>query len=652
MARCSLSLGLIFGTSLFAPLLAHAYSGAAGAECGNTKLEITALKGTPSALEAAIDDSVTTLESVVSRWSSGIAKLYPDTSRVWLDPDVKTSSREAKRKTFVRWWTGCQGIKILDAAVAGANVENVKRLLLLGADPNNPSVSWGGGALLMRCPVARDNSVSVNSTPPARTPEEVEAVVGVYAVLLRAGADPQQQDREGLTPLHLCKDPVVVNLFIKAGADVSIGIQPGADLATLYDYPITKRILDHRVRQIAKLGPTWEREAQFAIIEMIAPLLKDTRVTKETERLVSWGCKDPRNAETCIRLGALITVTDKEILKPLGQRATRKVPAADANRLTPSSSGQPTAAVHIEQRFDLQPDPKPNESSAQKLTCAFPDLKLPEKFAVFAAGAYSGRKISYQIDQSGHGGTQVDVAVNSSEKPIVLLLGAYEPTIWNVGWSEKTNILAVLVSGYHRQVIAGLEKTTPVLVSTYDNRGPCGYFYVTPNNLSPLNPVSKRIFGRPVDMVFPAQNGKVVVGDPVSVETKLVTSRDVTPESFRDKSAPIAGPAGLADAVNKGLLRKATAADAEAWSDAVLENSPQRDIPPVAGQGIPRPPKPPIYNAYVVLKAFAYPLGLYGGNSATFLIPKGVPKPEGHPGHSSVYDFNILNCHGPLCNAR
>lgn len=303
-------------------------------------------------------------------------------------------------------------------------------------------------------------------------------------------------------------------------------------------------------------------------------------------------------------------------------------------------------------RFDFQPDTKLNAITTENPICAFTDLKLPEQFAVYAAGAYSGRKISFQIDQSGHEGTQIDVAANSPEKPIVLLLGAYEPTIWNIGWSEKTNILAVYVSGYHRQVVAGLEKTTPVLVSTYDNRSPCGYFYVTQDNPGPLNPLSKRIVGRPVDMVFPAKNGKVVIGDPVSAETRLVTSRHVTPESYHDKSAPIAGPAGLVDAVNKGLLRKATAADAEAWSDAVLQNAPQRDIPPVAGQGIPRPPKPPIYNAYVVLKPFVYPSGLYGGNSATFLIPKGVPKPEGNPGHSAVYDFNTLNCQGPLCKAR
>jgi hypothetical protein len=304
------------------------------------------------------------------------------------------------------------------------------------------------------------------------------------------------------------------------------------------------------------------------------------------------------------------------------------------------------------EQFDFEPDQKAQGGASQKPVCEFSNLALPADFLVFAAGAYSGRRTQFQIDQSGHEATQIDAAVNSPEKPVVLMLGAYEPTIWNIGWSEKTKVLAVLVGGYHRQVVAGLEKSTPVLVSTYDNRGPCGYFYITSDNLGPLNPLSRRVFGRPVDMVFPAENGKVVIGAPLTPGTNLVRSRDTTPESYYDKTAPIAGPAGLTDLVRKGVLRKATPADAEAWSEAVLQNSPQRDVPPVAGQGVPKPPKPLLHNAYVVLKSFTYPAGLYGAHSATFLVPKGAPKPKGNPGHSAVYDFNTLSCQGALCGAR
>jgi hypothetical protein len=316
----------------------------------------------------------------------------------------------------------------------------------------------------------------------------------------------------------------------------------------------------------------------------------------------------------------------------------------------------PSVADEID-RFDVRRDAKPQQIAEQKTTCSFPDLKLPQEFKVFAAGAYSGRKLSFQIDLSGHEGTQIDVTVNNPSKPVILLLGAYEPTIWKIDWSAKTKILAVLVSGNHRQVVAGLGKTTPVLISTHDNRGACDYF-VIPAHLSPLNPLSRRLFGRPVDMVFPANNGKVIVGEPLSAATRLVSSGDVTPESFQDKSRPIAGLAGLEDAVRKGLLRKATAADGKAWSELILKNSPKMDLPPVFDQGIPRPPQSRVYRefntyvvpTYVVLKPFIYPAGLYGAHSAIFFIPKGVPKPEGTPGHSTVYDFNTQRCQGPSCN--
>lgn len=47
-----------------------------------------------------------------------------------------------------------------------------------------------------------------------------------------------------------------------------------------------------------------------------------------------------------------------------------------------------------------------------------------------------GRELSFQIDQSGHQATQFDITVNSPEQPVALILGAYEPTVWNIGWKS------------------------------------------------------------------------------------------------------------------------------------------------------------------------------------------------------------------------
>lgn len=293
--------------------------------------------------------------------------------------------------------------------------------------------------------------------------------------------------------------------------------------------------------------------------------------------------------------------------------------------------------------------PKP-EASASSAVCGFAGLALPADAVVYAAGAYAGRKAGFQIDQSGHEATRIDVAVNSPGRPVALMLGAYEPTVWHIGWSPGTRILAVLVSGYHRQAVAGLPPAVPLLNSSYDNRGPCGYFYVAESRLAELNPMARRVFGLPVGMVFPADKaGRVVVGDALAVDTRLLTSPEITPESFRDPLAPKAGQAGLDEAVRQGALRRATQADADAWVDAVMQNAPQPDVPPVAGKGVPRPPGPPMHKAYVVLKPFTLPAGLYGAHAVTFIVPRGVPRPQGNPGHSAVYDLNTLTCHGAVC---
>ena len=227
----------------------------------------------------------------------------------------------------------------------------------------------------------------------------------------------------------------------------------------------------------------------------------------------------------------------------------------------------------------------------QPADCKFSGLDLPADFAVLAGGEYSGRPLAVQIDQSGHQATQMDVTVNYTAKPVVLILGAYEPTIWNLGWTQGTRILAVVATGYHRQAIAGIEATVPRIISSYDNRGPCGYLYVQENNEA-LNPLARRVFGKPVDLVYPAPGGSVVIGERVLNPGELVTSA----------AAP-----------------------------------PRASLP---------------HNAYVVLKEFEFPAGLFGAHSATFFVPKGVPVPTGQPGHSEVRDFNTAGCLGPACRAR
>ncbi len=284
-----------------------------------------------------------------------------------------------------------------------------------------------------------------------------------------------------------------------------------------------------------------------------------------------------------------------------------------------------------------------------KGACSFNSEVISDDTDIYAGGSYSGKKINFQIDQSGHQATQFEVIVNSPENPVALILGAYEPSIWNIAWTQGTKISAVIATGNHRQAVAGLPKDTPILISTSHGGGPCGYLYVTEKNLRKINPLSRRVFNKDVTLVHYASKGNLVFGDQINQNDKLFTSKDTPPELFFDKTVPLAGQAGLEDFVRKGLIRKATAQDSERWAKMKAEIH-KDELPPVASGSSSSAFRPrSIHNGYVILKEITIPSGLYGGNSATFFLNKGVPFPKGKLGHSKLYDFNTTSCSGIGC---
>ena len=282
-------------------------------------------------------------------------------------------------------------------------------------------------------------------------------------------------------------------------------------------------------------------------------------------------------------------------------------------------------------------------------SCSFEKANLPDDLLIYAGGSYSGRKINHQIDQSGHQATQFEIIVNSPEHPVALILGAYEPSIWNIAWTQGTQIKAVVATGYHRQAVAGLPKDTPILNSTYDNRGSCGYLYITEKTLRKINPLSNRVFGKKVTLVHYASNGTLIFGEQITPNEKLFTSRVNPPETFFDKSKPLAGKAGLADLVARGFMRRSTSKDIDRWAKKKAE-AYKEELPPVAtGAGTATFRPRYVYNGYVILKKITIPAGLYGGNLATFFLNEGVPYPDGKLGHSTLYDFGTLTCRGTGC---
>ncbi|WNG41602.1 hypothetical protein F0U61_53930 [Archangium violaceum] len=316
-------------------------------------------------------------------------------------------------------------------------------------------------------------------------------------------------------------------------------------------------------------------------------------------------------------------------------------PSLDLSNIAGDPSARPTADA------GEQPSKVPPVESV----CRFPGLTLPSDFSVLAGGAYAGKESSVHIDQSGNTATTMTVLVDNPQKPVVLMLGAYEPTIWTIKRAAGTTLLAVLASGYHRQVVTGLDATTPVAIHTADNRSPCGFFYVDKRNLEKLNPMAQRFFGRDVDKVYPAYNGVLTLSESPAPLSPWVGRGDAPVESYIEKTVPPSPEEELDEALRKGQLRRATLGDKKQWEAEMARVAPSRGLSPTEVQmrSLRANSSGTLDRAYVVLKPMTFPSRLYGSRSVVFFIPKGVERPRGNPGHSSVYDFNDMTCTGVGC---
>lgn len=287
--------------------------------------------------------------------------------------------------------------------------------------------------------------------------------------------------------------------------------------------------------------------------------------------------------------------------------------------------------------------------------CDISDVVQFKDFVIYAGGGYSGRPLSGQIDDSGFKATQFDVVVNSPKKPAVLVLGSYEPAIWNVSWTPETKILAVFASGYHRQAVAGIPEKIPVVVTSSDNYGPCKFSYIDNRKFTrpgegfdparALRPAMQMTFGRKEDGLYFADfDGGLRIGEPVANGERLVSSRDILLEQILSKTTPLSGEEGLQYAIAKGLIRLATEEDKKDWiKRRALLQPPQDPTQPWKDGSIPLQTK----ESYVILKPFQIPKGV---GVQVFFLAENVPAPEGNLGHAVLYDFNDMSCRGIICN--
>ncbi len=272
---------------------------------------------------------------------------------------------------------------------------------------------------------------------------------------------------------------------------------------------------------------------------------------------------------------------------------------------------------------------------------------LPKNFTVQAVGVYEGSvDTDINIDPKGNETKAADVTINRPNENVLLVLMAYDPVVWRVKRTKKTNVVGVLVGGYHPQAVFGIERSVPLYISTHIGRNDCGgYFfaYKADARLDKANAVVKSITGREIDHLWANYTGREIYIGPAPSKDDIVSSDDYSVEDYTSESLIPSGKKGINRLIKLGKLRRATDADISAWVDKASEkyqkyNKTLKVKEPLGPQGV-----------YVVLNQMTFPSGLYGANSVSFILPVGIPFPSGSPGHSAVYSMESGLCQGPIC---
>lgn len=258
-------------------------------------------------------------------------------------------------------------------------------------------------------------------------------------------------------------------------------------------------------------------------------------------------------------------------------------------------------------------------------------------------GAYEGGSDApFEFVEPGKHEVASTIAVSAapSGKPLVLVVNAYDPVIWNFENFPTDRLKVVIAYGYEAQAVANLPARIPVRFNTrqypFQPCGEAGYAYKGGTELDKfarnLEVVSgKRIsrFNGAYDPEFLSSDGANGIS---STRTKL------PPEKWQIRaSAPLTrkwllpGEAGIAQLIGVGAVRPATPDDIEEW---------HRRAAKADGKSIAHHRDRPLFlhkKAYVVTKAIEVPSGLFGMDALDFIVLEGVPRPRGRTEHNDFY---------------
>lgn len=268
---------------------------------------------------------------------------------------------------------------------------------------------------------------------------------------------------------------------------------------------------------------------------------------------------------------------------------------------------------------------------------------------IIALGAYEG-EVTTRYSVPGSTSEMTAIAVTAARKgvPVVLVVSAYDPVIWDFAGFPASRLRGVVAYGYSHQAAANLPKRVPVRFGTGRGASACGeamYAYKGGKDLERLVEQVRQVLGKPVDEFQGsyAPSGFNVDGGPLAMPSRTFATASVRAPVTLDVDSVAPKKEGLIQLIAEGALRRATERDVAAWNAAATRFSPAGHLAPVRSDYLSA------RNAYVVLRPTTLPRGMYGGHSTNFIVPAGVAAPTDPGSHNGFYFVEDGTCRGSGC---